>query len=185
MKNPVMYVSAAIVLSLAVIGAIWPGTFGTVAQDLLLFTTVNFGWFYLLTVFGMIVFLIGLALSRWGTIRLGSDQSRPEFGFFSWIAMLFSTGFGAGLVFWGVAEPMSHFFTPPFNTTEPLSVEAARQAMGYSFFHWGISQWSVFTIAGLGIGLLQFRKERDGLVSTALEPILGRHTTTKAAVDSL
>src|SRR5690606_1063227 len=141
MSVPVMYVSAAIVLSLAVIGAIWTVTFSSVAQDLLLFTTINFGWFYLLTVFGMIVFLIGLALSRWGTIRLGPDSSRPEFGFFSWIAMLFSTGFGAGLVFWGVAEPMSHFFTPPFPATEPQSVVAARQAMGYAFFHWGISQW--------------------------------------------
>lgn len=185
MKNPVMYVSAAIVLSLAVIGGLWPDAFGAVAQTLLLSTTLNFGWFYLLAVFGMITFLIGLALSRWGTIRLGRDDSRPEFSFFSWIAMLFSTGFGAGLVFWSVAEPMSHFLMPPFDTTEAQSAEAARQAMGYAFFHWGISQWSVFTIAGLGIGILQFRKERDGLVSTALEPVLGRRTPTKVAVDSL
>lgn len=184
-RNPVMLISASIVLLLAVVGAILPTRFGEVAETLLLFTTTNFGWFYLLAVFGMILFLIGLALSKYGAIRLGPDDSRPEFPFFTWVAMLFSTGFGAGLVFWGVAEPMSHFFTPPFEDIAGESVEAARVAMGYSFFHWGISQWSVFTVAGLGIGLLQFRKQRDGLVSTALEPVIGTRPAAKVAVDSL
>jgi len=184
-RNPVMLISASIVLLLAIVGAILPNQFGEVAQSLLLFTTTNFGWFYLIAVFGMILFLIGLALSKYGAIRLGPDDSRPEFPFFTWVAMLFSTGFGAGLVFWGVAEPMSHFFHPPFETITGESAEAARVAMGYSFFHWGISQWSVFTVVGLGIGLLQFRKQRDGLVSTALEPIIGTRPAAKAAVDSL
>nr|MBF0684168.1 BCCT family transporter [Pseudomonas sp.] len=184
-RNPVMLISASVVLLLAIVGAVVPAQFGTVAEAMLLFTTTNFGWFYLIAVFGMILFLIGLALSKYGSIRLGSDTSRPEFPFFTWVAMLFSTGFGAGLVFWGVAEPMSHFFTPPFENIEGESVEAARVAMGYSFFHWGISQWSVFTVVGLGIGLLQFRKERDGLVSTALEPVIGTRPVAKVAVDSL
>lgn len=185
LRNPVLIIAGTVVLALAIIGALAPTRFGAVAQQLLLFTTTNFGWFLLLAVFAMIVFLIGLAISRYGAIRLGSDESRPEFGFFSWISMLFSTGFGAGLVFWGVAEPMSHFFATPFAGTEPLTVEAARVAMGYAFFHWGISQWAVFTVAGLAIGFLQFRKQRDGLVSTALEPVLGRKPATKVAVDSL
>lgn len=184
-RNPVMLISASIVLLLAITGAILPTRFGEVAQSLLLFTTTNFGWFYLIAVFCMILFLIGLALSKYGAIRLGPDDSRPEFPFFTWVAMLFSTGFGAGLVFWGVAEPMSHFFRPPFETVGGESVEAARVAMGYSFFHWGISQWSVFTVVGLGVGLLQFRKQRDGLVSTALEPVIGTRPTAKVAVDSL
>jgi len=184
-RNPVMWISASIVLLLALIGAILPAGFGDVAKSLLLFTTTNFGWFYLIAVFGMILFLIGLALSKYGAIRLGPDDSRPEFPFFTWVAMLFSTGFGAGLVFWGVAEPMSHFFHPPFETVTGESVEAARIAMGYSFFRWGISQWSVFTVVGLGIGLLQFRKQRDGLVSTALEPVIGTRPAAKVAVDSL
>lgn len=184
-RTPVMLISASIVLLLAVVGAILPAQFGQVAESLLLFTTTNFGWFYLIAVFGMILFLIGLALSKYGAIRLGPDDSRPEFPFFTWVAMLFSTGFGAGLVFWGVAEPMSHFFQPPFEDVAGESVEAARVAMGYSFFHWGISQWSVFTVVGLGIGLLQFRKQRDGLVSTALEPVIGTRPAAKVAVDSL
>ncbi len=185
LRNPVLLIAGTIVLVLSILGAIMPERFGDVAQTLLLFTTTNFGWFVLIAVFVLIIFLLGLATSRYGSLRLGGDDSRPEFGFFSWIAMLFSTGFGSGLVFWGVAEPMSHFFSTPFAGTEPLTREAARIAMGYSFFHWGISQWSVFAMAGLVIGFLQFRKNRDGLVSTALEPVLGTRKSTKTVVDSL
>src|SRR5690606_27194682 len=158
--------------------------FKSVADTLFNFTTVNFGWFYLLVVFIIIIFLIGVSISKYGGIRLGADADRPEFPFFTWIGMLFSAGFGAGLVFWGVAEPMSHFFTTPFDN-EAQTTEAARIAMGYSFFHWGVSQWSVFAIVGLVIGFLQFRKKKPGLVSTALEPVMGSKPIVKHAVDSL
>lgn len=184
-RNPVMIASAVIVLTLAVIGALVPDAFGRTARELLLFTTTNFGWFYLLSVFVMVVFLVGLALSRYGTLRLGADDSRPEFSLPTWIAMVFSAGFGAGLVFWGVAEPMSHFFSAPFPSVKPQSPEAARIAMGYAFFHWGVSQWAVFTVAGLAIGFLQFRRNREGLISAALEPVLGPRPATRSVVDSL
>jgi len=184
-RNPVMIASAVIVLGLALLGAAMPRRFGEVARSLLLFTTTNFGWFFLLSVFAMVVFLVGLAISKYGNIRLGPDDSRPDFPFFTWIAMLFSAGFGAGLVFWGVAEPMSHFFTTPFPSIEGQTPTAARVAMGYAFFHWGVSQWSVFTVAGLAIGFLQFRKHRDSLISTALEPVVGKRPGTKAVIDSL
>jgi len=184
-RNPVMIASAVIVLALALLGAAMPRRFGEVAKSLLLFTTTNFGWFYLLSVFAMVVFLVGLAISKYGNIRLGPDDSRPDFPFFTWIAMLFSAGFGAGLVFWGVAEPMSHFFTTPFPSIEGQTPGAARVAMGYAFFHWGVSQWAVFTVAGLAIGFLQFRKHRDSLISTALEPVVGKRPGTKAVIDSL
>jgi choline/carnitine/betaine transport len=184
-KNPVMIVSVVIVLALAITGALAPEAFGGAAKALLLFTTTNFGWFYLLAVFAMVVFLVGLALSKYGAMRLGADDSRPEFPLPAWIAMLFSAGFGAGLVFWGVAEPMSHFFTTPFPALKAQSPEAARIAMGYAFFHWGVSQWSVFTVAGLAIGFLQFRKKRGGLISNALEPVLGPRPLTKTVVDTL
>ena len=161
-----------------------PVQFGNVAGTLFNFTTINFGWFYLLAVFIIIIFLFGLAISKYGAIRLGGDDERPEFSFFTWIAMLFSAGFGAGLVFWGVAEPMSHFFTSPVSDLEAQTNQAARVAMGYSFFHWGVSQWSVFAIVGLVIGFLQFRKKKNGLVSTALEPVTGTNPKVKATIDS-
>lgn len=178
-------ISAIVIFLLVILGATIPVQFGNVAGYLFDLTTVNFGWFYLLSVFIIIVFLIGLAMSKYGAIRLGGDNERPEFPFFTWIAMLFSAGFGAGLVFWGVAEPMSHFFTSPVSDVEAQTEQAARVAMGYSFFHWGVSQWSVFAIVGLVIGFLQFRKKRDGLVSTALEPITGTNRTVKTTIDSL
>ncbi len=91
-----------------------PEAFGDVAGRIFELTTRLFGWFYLLAVLMIILFLAGLAISKYGTIRLGGEDERPEFSFFSWIGMLFSAGFGAGLVFWGVAEPASHFFSTPF-----------------------------------------------------------------------
>lgn len=183
-KNPVFSISAVVILVLVVLGAIIPKPFEKVAGQLYGFTTAKFGWFYLLTVFIIIAFLIGLAISKFGAIRLGGDEERPEYPFFTWIGMLFSAGFGVGLVFWGVAEPMSHYFSSPLNGVEPQSEDAARIAMGYSFFHWGISQWGIFGIVGLVIAFLQFRKKRDGLISTALEPLVGSNRHLKTGIDS-
>lgn len=183
-KNPVFIVSTAVILLLVLLGAFVNNQFTEVSDMLFNFTTNNFGWFYLLAVFIITLFLIFISISKYGRIRLGSDNDRPEFPFFTWIGMLFSAGFGAGLVFWGVAEPMSHFFMTPFGN-EAQTPEAARIAMGYSFFHWGVSQWSVFAIVGLIIGFLQFRRRKPGLVSTALEPVAGTKPLIKHSIDSL
>lgn len=183
-KNPVFLISSITIFILVILGATLPVRFGKVSNVLYNFTQINFGWLYLLTVFAIIVFLAGLTLSKYGAIRLGGDKSRPDYPFFTWIGMLFSAGFGASLVFWGIAEPMSHFFTSPTTGVTNQSVEAARIAMGYSFFHWGFSQWAVFGIVGLVIAFLQFRKEKDGLVSTALEPVVGSNKVVKGGIDS-
>ncbi|SEI09204.1 choline/carnitine/betaine transport [Halobacillus karajensis] len=185
LRNPVFLISASTITILVIIGAVNPEGFGTIAGAVFEFTTINFGWFYLISIFGFVIFLISLGLSKYGKIKIGPPDSKPEFPFFTWIGMLFSAGFGAGLVFWGVAEPMSHFFETPFSDLEAQTEEAARVAMAYSFFHWGINQWSVFAIVGLLIGFLQFRKNKDGLVSTALEPVLGKSKPVKYTIDSL
>ncbi|MCT4798307.1 BCCT family transporter, partial [Exiguobacterium profundum] len=164
--NRVFYISASLIALLVLFGAIAPTTFASIAGSIFNFTTRSFGWFYLLSVFLFVLFLVFLAFSKYGKIRLGKDDDRPQYPFFTWIGMLFSAGFGVGLVFWGVAEPMSHFFTPPYADTEALTVEGARLAMAYSFFHWGVSQWSVFAIVGLIIAYFQFRRNADGLIST-------------------
>ncbi|WP_339148128.1 MULTISPECIES: BCCT family transporter [unclassified Sutcliffiella] len=169
----VFWFSAIVVALLVIIGAVAPKAFASVATEIFNFTTYAFGWFYLLAVLFFVLFCIVIALTKYGRVRLGNDEDRPEFPFFTWVGMLFSAGFGVGLVFWGIAEPMSHFFTPPRETVDALGVEAARVAMQYSFFHWGVSQWSVFTIVGLAIGYFQFRKKEDGLISTTLKPIIG------------
>ncbi|QTD41342.1 BCCT family transporter [Sporosarcina sp. Te-1] len=184
LRNPVFSISAVVILGLAVLGAVMPEQFGKVANVLYSFTTAKFGWFYLLAVFIVILFLAGLAISKYGAIRLGGDEERPDYPFFTWIGMLFSAGFGVGLVFWGVAEPMSHYYTSPLTGVESQTVDSARVAMGYSFFHWGISQWAIFGIVGLVIGFLQFRKKKDGLISTAMEPLVGSNKIVKTGIDS-
>lgn len=183
--NPVFFVSSIFILILVVMGAISPGRFEAVANKLFNFTTINFAWFYLLAVFVFILFLIWLAFGKYGKLKLGPADSKPEYSFFAWVGMLFSTGFGSSLVFWGVAEPMTHFFSTPFPGLEAQSEEAARVAMGYSFFNWGISQWAVFALVGLVIAYLQFRKDKNGLISTAIEPVVGKNRFTANTVNSL
>ncbi|SET35430.1 choline/carnitine/betaine transport [Oceanobacillus limi] len=184
-RNPVFYISAIIILLLVIIGAALPEQFGDVAEALFNITTRNFGWFYLLAVFVFVLFLITISISKYGKIRLGPPKSRPEYPFFTWVGMLFSAGFGSGLVFWGVAEPMSHFFITPFDGLEGQTEEAARIAMGYSFFHWGVSQWSVFAVVGLIIAYLQFRKDNNGLISTSIQPVVGKNKSLGITIDSL
>lgn len=184
-KNKVFMISAIIVAMVALTGALMPEAFGNTANYLFNFSKDKFGWFYLLSVVIIIIFLIWLAASKYGSIRLGGEDERPDYPFFTWLGMLLSAGLGVGLVFWGVAEPMSHFFNTPFAGVEAGTTEAARIAMGYSFFHWGISQWAVFALVGLVIAFLQFRKKKDGLVSTALEPVAGKKTAVKNTIDIL
>lgn len=177
--NRVFYISASVIALLVLFGAVRPTLFAEIAGNIFNFTTQSFGWFYLLAVFFFVLFLVFLAFSKYGKIRLGADSDRPQYPFFTWIGMLFSAGFGVGLVFWGVAEPMSHFFTPPYADTQALTVESARLAMAYSFFHWGVSQWSVFAIVGLIIAYFQFRRNADGLISTSLSPLLKDRSYTR------
>ncbi len=185
--NPVFWISAVFIFLFVLWGALSPGSLADNAGAVYDFTTKSFGWFYLMSVFFFVVFLFYLAVSRYGRIRLGPDSSRPEYSFFTWIGMLFSAGFGVGLVFWGVAEPMQHYLVPPLDTVPPESAEAARTAMRYSFFHWGIHQWSVFTIVGLALGYFQFRHHKKSLISSTLDPILGegKHNTLRQTIDIL
>lgn len=184
--NIVFLLSAIIIASMVLAGVIMPGRFAAIANAALLYTTRNFGWLYLGAVFLFVVVLIYLVFSKYGSIRLGGKNEKPEYPLFTWIGMLFSAGFGVALVFYGIGEPMSHFFNPPFLDVAAQSPEAGRLAMGYAFFHYGISQWTVFAIVGLALAYYQFKKNKNGLISTTLSPLIGKgkHAKpTKRAVD--
>ena len=148
-------------------------TLQELAQQALNATTRNFGWLYLLATTGFVIFTLGLAFSRFGSIRLGADDEAPEFSFTSWLAMIFSGGMGVGLVFWGVAEPIMHLSSPPLGIGTPGSAEAAQVGMRYSFFHWGLHQWATFTVVGLAIAYVRFRHNSYGLISETFRPLLG------------
>lgn len=173
-NNFVYAFSVLIILIITAIAGLFPKAFGSRAQAIYNFLTNSFGWLFLLIIFILDVFLISLAVSRYGRFKLGDNDEAPEFSTISWIGMLFSAGLGVGIVFWGVAEPLTHYLHSPFPgkiTSE--SASSARLAMGYTFFHWGISQWSIFAIAGLIVAFFQFRKKRNGLISTAMESVFG------------
>jgi len=132
----------------------------------------EFGILYLVSMNLFIVFSFILALSKLGTIKLGSEDTKPEYTFGAWFAMLFGAGMGIGLVFWGVAEPIFHFTSPLGNIKEG-SIEAANFAFVTSFMHWGIHPWASYSIVGLAIAYFQFRKGKPSLVSSIFIPLIG------------
>lgn len=168
----VFKVAISIVLLFVLWGFLSPSGLAEASGSLLGVITEKFGWFYLLSTFSFLVFSIFLAFSKYGSIRLGENTDRPEYTNRSWFAMLFSAGMGIGLVFWGVAEPMSHYMAPPQEAT-PQTAQAARLAMRYSFFHWGLHAWAIYTVIGLAIAYFTFRKKQSGLISSTFYPLLG------------
>lgn len=132
-----MLLSAGAIAVVVAWGLIAPASLGAVFDTALAAITKNFGWFYLWVVLALVVLSALLAFSRYGRLELGADDEEPEFSTTAWFAMLFAAGMGIGLVFWGVAEPMSHYGAPPPGIA-PGTPEAANAAMRYSFFHWGL-----------------------------------------------
>ena len=122
-----------------------------------------------------LIFLLVLAFSKIGTIRLGADNSVPQYSFFSWIAMLFAAGMGIGLMYFGVAEPMSHYVNPAL----PSIVNRAKEAQLTTFFHWGLHAWSVFAVMGLILAYFSFRYKLPLSIRSGLYPILGERIKGK------
>ncbi len=150
------------------------------------FFTGNFGWAYLVCVAGFVFFCFFMALSKYGNIRLGKDDETPEFSLMAWFSMLFAAGMGIGLVFWGVAEPICHFATPPF--AEPKTPQAAADAMRTVIFHWGLHPWACYAVVAMLLAYSQFRKGNPALLSWILEPLIGRERVQGymgKAIDSL
>lgn len=165
--------SLVIMAGFVFLGVRMPGTLAATAGELLAFTTQHFGWLYLFVTTGFLLFCLGVGMSAYGRIRLGADGEAPEFAYPTWLGMIFSAGMGVGLVFWGVAEPMSHYVTPPLDRAEAQTPEAARLAMQYSLFHWGFHQWANFAVVGLAIAYARFRLDRPGLISETFRASLG------------
>lgn len=172
MKNPVFYISAALSLFIVLAGALDGGAFSQITSSLLGFVSENFAWLYLIVMLFFVIFCLAIAFSRFGSIRLGPDDSSPEYSTLSWFAMLFCSGMGVGLVFWGISEPLSHYVSPTAGIT-PGSPEAAAFSIRSCFMHWGVHPWAAYAIIGLGLAYFQFRKGRPGLISSLFEPLLG------------
>ena len=166
-------VAAAISVAFLLYGLLDADGMSDTTTKVLTWVTDSFGWLFVLTSAAFVIFSAYLAISRYGNIKLGADDSEPEFSTFSWVSMMFATGMGIGLMFWGVAEPLTHLNNPPMGMAEPGSPEAANLAMEYTFFHWGFHPWSMYAVIGLAIGYFAYRKGYGNLVSGTFRPLLG------------
>ncbi|SER57482.1 choline/carnitine/betaine transport [Mycobacterium sp. 88mf] len=167
-------VTAAIALAFLVWGFVSTDSLATASSNALSWVMADVGWLFVLTASGFVVFVIWLAMSRYGNIPLGRDDDGPEFRTVSWVAMMFSAGMGIGLMFFGVSEPLSHYASPPPGTGEPGNPEAAQTAMATTMFHWTLHPWAIYAVVGLTIAYGVYRKGRLQLVSAAFEPLLGK-----------
>lgn len=169
-NGPVFYGSIIVIGIFLAIGVVFPGSADEIFGSLQAGILNSFGWLYLLAVGVFLVTVILLCLGRYGRLKLGPDESNPDFSFTSWIAMLFAAGMGIGLMFYAVGEPMTHFMAPP--TADPRSIAAMREAMSVTFFHWGIHAWAIYAVVGLSLAYFGYRYNLPLTIRSGLYPLL-------------
>ncbi|KYG34761.1 BCCT family transporter [Alkalihalobacillus trypoxylicola] len=168
----VLYASVIGVVLFVLWGMISPTHLGNTANTMLSWIIEHFGWFYMLVASSFVLFGFIVALSPVGKLRLGKDDDKPEHSFISWVGMLFAAGLGVGFVFFGVAEPIIYYLDTPPGVT-PGTVEAAEIGLQYGVFHWGFHAWGAFSVVGLTLAYVQYRKNRPALISSAFYPLIG------------
>ncbi|KAA8985458.1 BCCT family transporter [Halospina sp. K52047b] len=173
MSPPVFIGSALCVIGFCIVGGLFTATASDAFSSAQQTISRTFGWYYALIVTLFVLFAFWLMVSPYGRLRLGPPDSRPEFRYHAWFAMLFSAGMGTGLVFWGVAEPLYHHADPLF--AEGGSPEAAKEAMRYTFFHWGLHPWAIYILFGASIAYFHFRHDLPLAPRSILHPLIGRH----------
>lgn len=175
--------SALGVLAVSLWALLSPASAQGALQAVVSWVSSTFGWFYILTATVVLVFILVIACSRQGSIRLGPDHSRPQFSLFSWTAMLFAAGIGVDLMYFSVLEPVTQYFTPPQGRGE--SAAAARQALVWTLFHYGITGWAMYSLMGMAFGYFAYRFNLRLSIRAALYPIIGRriHGAAGDAVD--
>ncbi len=167
-----VFLPAVAVIVLLVIGTISnPQLAGEAFAAALAYITQTFGWFYMLSVAFFLVFIVSVAIARWGHIKLGPDHASPQYSFPAWFAMLFSAGYGIALLFFGVAEPVLHYASPPEGAGH--TVDSAKQAMQIAFFHWGFHIWAIYGLTGLVLAYFAFRHGLPLSIRSALYPLIG------------
>jgi glycine betaine transporter len=176
MKNAttVFYVSLAIVAGLVLMGIAMPATLEQVTSSAQAVITDTFGWYYLLLVTLLVGVCTYLLVSPVGRIKLGKPEDKPEFSRPTWLAMLFSAGIGVGLLFYGTAEPISHYMISSPTGTEGTD-QGIKDAMRFTFFHYGIHAWAIYGSIALALAYFTFRKGEKSLISRTLRPLIGKH----------
>ncbi|PRC91713.1 choline BCCT transporter BetT [Solimicrobium silvestre] len=172
LNSTVFIGSAACIIALTIWSIIDTQHVAAIMRLVLGWITEGFGWYYFLVATLCIVFVIFIASSKFGNIKLGPDNSKPEYNLFTWGAMLFAAGIGIDLMFFSVAEPVTHLLAPPEG--EANTIAAARQAMSWTLFHYGITGWSMYALMGMALGYFSYRYDLPLSIRSALYPILGK-----------
>lgn len=169
----IFFVPIAVSLLFVLWGVFFTGNFSSVTTRLFTGVVSYLSWFFLLVANLFLVFVGYLCLSRHGKIKLGRENDTPDFGRPSWFAMMFQAGMGPAIIFWGLAEPLSHYADVPFGLARPGTAEAAQVAIQYSFFHWALHPWAIYATAGLAVAYFSHRKGEPGLLSPVFRPLIG------------
>ncbi|HYK73855.1 MAG TPA: BCCT family transporter [Pseudoneobacillus sp.] len=169
--NSVFIVSLLLTLIFIVWGVFFTDNLAKVTETIYNGSIDYLGWVYLGSTLFFVAFSIYLLFSKYGDIRLGRKTDRPDFNTASWLAMLFGAGMGIGIVYWSVAEPVTHYTSPPYG--EAYTIASANIAMQYTFFHWGLHPWAIYTVIGLALAFFQYNKRLPAAISSAFHPILG------------
>jgi choline/glycine/proline betaine transport protein len=171
LNKPVFFSASALIILLLLFTTLQP----TVANELFAFSQAiivnNGSWFYVLTVASILIFVIYLGASRYGSIKLGPDHAMPDYKFMTWLSMLFAAGMGIGLMFFGVAEPLMHYMAPP--TADKDTLDAVKEAMKTTFFHWGLHAWAIYAIVALILAYFSYRQQLPLTLRSALYPLIG------------
>ena len=180
---PVFFISSVLAVLFVLFAVIAPEAAGELFSNIQAWVTHSAGWFYVISVAGFLVFVVLLAISDYGRIKLGPDHSQPDYSYTSWFAMLFSAGMGIGLMFFGVAEPVMHYVSPPVGLGETPA--AAREAMKITFFHWGVHAWAIYAVVALSLAYFAFRHDLPLTIRSSLYPLIGEriHGPIGHAVD--
>ena len=171
LNKPVFYAASGAILMLLLFAVAMPETAETLFSTMQAAVVENGSWFYVFTVATILIFVVYIGFSEYGEIRLGPDHAKPEFSILTWLSMLFAAGMGIGLMFFGVAEPLMHFMAPP--TAEANSVEAVKEAMRTTFFHWGLHAWAIYAVVALVLGYYAFRHQLPLTLRSTLYPLIG------------
>ena len=187
LNKVVFFLSATLILLFSLVTILFNDQANQLITQILNWVSRTFSWYYLLAATLYLVFVVFIALSRYGDIKLGPKHSKPEFSLLSWSAMLFSAGIGIDLMFFSVAEPLSHYMNPPVG--EGQTFEAARQSMVWTLFHYGLTGWSMYALVGVALGYFSYRYNLPLTIRSALYPIFGKringwigHSVDTAAV---
>ncbi|CAG8864330.1 L-carnitine/gamma-butyrobetaine antiporter [Pseudomonas fluorescens] len=170
-NSMVFYTSALLILLLTALLIAVPETAGRVLGAAQAWLTRTFGWYYMVVICAYLVFVVTLAFSDFGKLKLGGKEDSPDFSYGAWAGMLFSSGIGISLLYFGASEPLDHYYNPPEGT--PASMEAARHGLQLTFLHWGLHGWAIYALVGLSVAYFAYRHNQPLALRSALYPLVG------------